>query len=82
MNDGNSGVSEELSFEQRLEELDKVVTDLESGELSLDDMLGRYEYGMKLVASCQQRLADAELQVTEIAAESSDTQDDMGEVPF
>lgn len=60
----------ERSFEASLEELEAVVEDLESGNLSLDDLISRYEMGMHLIASCQRRLAEAELHVTEIAAET------------
>ncbi|HEX2281643.1 MAG TPA: exodeoxyribonuclease VII small subunit [Thermomicrobiales bacterium] len=75
-------MSDELTFEQRLDELESVVSDLESGELSLEDMLSRYEYGMKLVTSCQQRLAEAELRVTEIAADSARDDEDLEQIPF
>lgn len=82
MNSAANEASEELTFEQRLDELENVVSELESGELSLEDMLSRYEYGMLLVTSCQQRLAEAELRVTEIAAGSAEDGDDMEQVPF
>ncbi len=62
----------ELTFEQRLDELDTLVSELESGDLSLDQMLARYEHGMALVASCQQQLAEAELRVTRIAADTGE----------
>lgn len=55
------------NFEQQLEQIEAIVADLESGSLSLDDMLSRYETGMQLIAACQQRLTEAELKVTEIA---------------
>lgn len=54
-------------FEQQLEQIEAIVAELEFGELSLDDMLNRYESGMQLIAVCQQRLVNAELKVTEIA---------------
>jgi exodeoxyribonuclease VII small subunit len=72
MSDTRTTTPEEPSFEQRLEELEAVVEDLESGELPLEAMLSRYEHGMELVTACQQRLAEAELRVTEIAAERDD----------
>ncbi len=59
------------SFEQQLEQIETIVADLESGNLSLDTMLVRYESGMKLIDACQQRLATAELKVTEIAEATS-----------
>ena len=82
MTDASESKHDDPSFEQRLNELETVVADLESGDLCLDDMLSRYEHGMKLIASCQQRLAEAELRVTEIAADSTDNDDDMQSIPF
>jgi exodeoxyribonuclease VII small subunit len=62
----------DLTFEQRLDELETLVGELESGDLSLDEMLARYEHGMALVATCQRQLADAELRVTRIAADTGE----------
>jgi exodeoxyribonuclease VII small subunit len=67
---------EHVTFEQRLEELEKLVEELERGDLCLEDMLKRYEHGMALVAFCQQRLERAELRITEIAAQSADQPSD------
>ena len=39
---------EEITFEQQLEDLEAVLDELDSGALSLDDMLSRYERGMQL----------------------------------
>jgi exodeoxyribonuclease VII small subunit len=85
MSGNSTDVSDDLTFEQRLDELETVVADLESGDLSLEEMLSRYEYGMALVTSCQQRLAEAELRVTEIAAQGAgadDGDEDDENVPF
>lgn len=60
------------TFEASLETLERLVNELETGDLSLDDLIGRYEEGMQLIAACRKRLAEAELRVTEIAAETED----------
>lgn len=62
----------EPTFEERLEELETLVEELESGDLCLEDMLKRYQQGMSLIAACQDRLNNAELRITEIAADSGD----------
>lgn len=64
--------SGQMTFEQRLEELEELVEELEEGDLCLEDMLERYEHGMGLIAFCQQRLERAELRITEIAALPAD----------
>ncbi len=69
----------DLTFEQRLDELETLVGELESGDLSLDEMLARYEHGMSLVASCQQQLANAELRVTRIAADTGEIDSPAGQ---
>ena len=71
----NQQNTDEKSFEEHLEALETIVDELETGELSLEDMLRRYEDGMNLIATCQHRLEAAELRVTEIAAETNATQD-------
>ena len=43
-----------------MERLEKIVEEMESGKMLLDDLLVRYEEGMKLVKVCQERLAKAE----------------------
>jgi len=51
------------SFEESLKELEKIVAELESGELGLSDALARYEEGVKHLKGCQQLLATAERKI-------------------
>jgi exodeoxyribonuclease VII small subunit len=53
----------EKKFETALEELEGVVEQLESGELSLEEALAAFEKGVGLVKYCNQKLADAERKV-------------------
>lgn len=50
-------------FENSLDELEKLVTHLEDGNLSLDDSLKSFERGVALFRSCQTALEHAELRV-------------------
>ncbi len=50
-------------FEDALEELEKVVERLESGELSLDDSLAAFEDGVRLVKFCNQKLSEVEKKI-------------------
>jgi exodeoxyribonuclease VII small subunit len=52
-----------LSFETAMERLEKIVEEMESGKMLLEDLLVRYEEGMKLVKVCQDRLAHAEQKI-------------------
>jgi exodeoxyribonuclease VII small subunit len=53
----------ELNFESAMDRLEKIVEQMESGKLPLEDLIVRYEEGMKLVKTCQERLANAEQKI-------------------
>lgn len=53
----------EPSFEQALERLEGIVHELESGQLSLEESIARYEEGMKLSRRLTQTLAEAEKRI-------------------
>jgi exodeoxyribonuclease VII small subunit len=55
---------EELSFEQALAELDRIVRDLEDGGTGLEESLARYEQGVGLLKHCYGKLRDAEQRVS------------------
>ena len=50
----------EISFEAAMERLEKIVEEMESSKLPLEELLVRYEEGIRLVGVCSQRLASAE----------------------
>lgn len=52
-----------VDFEQSLEDLQKLVERLESGELSLEDSLTAFEQGVALTRDCQHALSQAEQKV-------------------
>ena len=51
------------SFESCLDELERVVKELESGDLQLEKSLELFEKGMALSESCRKQLEDAETRV-------------------
>src|SRR5216684_3902989 len=53
----------ELNFEGAMNRLEAVVEEMESGKLLLEELIVRYEEGMKLVKVCQERLANAEQRI-------------------
>ena len=57
----------QLSFEKAMERLETIVGEMESGKMLLEELLLRYEEGMKLVKSCQERLTQAEQKIEIIA---------------
>ena len=56
----------EMSFEQAMSELEAVVSQLESGEVPLEDSIRLYERGAALKEHCQKKLAEAEEKVAKI----------------
>ena len=53
----------ELSFESAVAALEKVVRELEEGQIGLSDALTRYERGVKLLGQCQTILERAERRI-------------------
>ncbi len=56
-------MTEQKKFETALEELEKVVEQLESGDLSLEDSLAAFETGVGLIKYCNEKLTEVEKQV-------------------
>lgn len=56
-------MSKKDNFEKNLEELDQIVSKLESGELTLTEALKSFEDGIKLFNSCHETLKHVEDQV-------------------
>ena len=54
---------EEMSFEDAMSELEKVVSDLERGDVPLEQSIALYERGAQLKQRCQTKLKEAEEKV-------------------
>ncbi|MCW7539147.1 exodeoxyribonuclease VII small subunit [Aquabacterium sp. A7-Y] len=55
--------AEPASYEDALAELERLVSELESGQLPLDRLLQSYQRGAQLLAYCRGRLETVEQQV-------------------
>ena len=66
-------MEEEIKFEKALDQLEKIVTDLESGDLALDEALKRYEEGVKLSRACTKKLSEAEKKIETLTRALNDT---------
>ncbi len=53
----------EAKFEEALKKLEKIVEDLESGDLSLDEALKKYQEGIELSRLCSARLDSAKKKI-------------------
>ncbi len=57
----------ELKFEEGLKKLEELVTQLDDGNLSLEDSISYYEIGIKLKSHCEKLLKTAELKVLKVS---------------
>ncbi len=57
---------DELTFEQALEALERIVRDLEDGQTGLEESLQRYETGVNLLKRCYAHLNQAEQRILQL----------------
>ena len=65
-----------MTFQEAMNELDGIVTSLESNTLELEESLKRYERGVALLASLQSRLTQARQQVDVLMGKLEQTPED------
>lgn len=53
----------EIKFEDALKRLEKIVEELEKGDLSLDEALKKYQEGLELSRQCSERLESAKKKI-------------------
>jgi exodeoxyribonuclease VII small subunit len=63
MAENQDGIKPAETFEKSLDELEKVVRELEGGDLTLDRSLELFERGMVLSDACRKQLEEAETRV-------------------
>ena len=65
-------MNKEEKFEDKLNELEKMVEELEKGEVDLDDAIDKYTKAMKLAKECSLKLKNAEENVNKILTENGE----------
>ena len=70
-----SSKEKELSFEDKIRELEEIVKELENGEVNLDDAIEKYTKAMKLAKECSDRLNAATEKVNKILKENGELVD-------
>lgn len=66
---------ETKTFEEKLSELEKMVNELEKGDVNLDDAIEKYTKAMTLAKECSDKLKEAEENVNKILTESGKEED-------
>ncbi len=59
----SSDLSNELNYEQAVAELEKLIQEMESGKMPLEENLASYKRGIELIKLCQKLLDQVEQQV-------------------
>ena len=54
----------EENFETKMQALEQIVSDLEKGELNLDESVKKFEEGMKISKECSKMLEKTEKRIT------------------
>lgn len=60
----------QLSFEEKMDQLEKLVKELERGDLSLDKSVKLYQEGISLAKACHEELSNAEKAIVSLKEES------------
>ncbi len=66
---------EKKKFEDKINELDTIINELENGEIDLDDAINKYTKAMKLIKECDTELKNIEEQVNKIVSENNEIED-------
>lgn len=65
----------ETKFEEKITELEKIINELENGEIDLDESINKYIAAMKLVKECDEKLKSIEEQVNKMVLENGEVKD-------
>lgn len=66
----------EKSFEENIENLESIVTELEKGNLNLDESMKKFEEGMKISRDCTKILEEAEKKITILLEKDGETEEE------
>jgi len=64
-----AATADDLTLEEAMARLEKLVDAMESGDLPLDRLVAQYEEGMRLIQACEGKLGAAELRIEELSGE-------------
>lgn len=68
-------MKEEQTFENALDSLEKIVKELENGNIDLDNAIKKYTEAMELSKFCSEKLKDATDKVNKILTENGELKD-------
>ena len=68
-------MSKNTDFEKAIEELEKIVSQLESGEVSLDESIKLFERGMELTGICRKTQDTARQKIVTLTEAEEEAED-------
>lgn len=63
------------NFEDNMQSLEKIVTELEKGDLNLEDSISKFEEGIKLSKECNKILEESEKKITILLEEDGNLEE-------
>ena len=64
-----------MKFEDKVKELETIISELESGNTNLEDSIDKYTKAMKLAKECDEELKNVEEKISKIVLENGTTED-------
>lgn len=64
------------SFEEQMENLEKIVAELENGNLNLDESVNKFEEGIRISKECNKILEEAEKKITILVNENGEMKEE------
>ena len=68
-------MAKEVKFEEKLQNLEEIVKELEQGTVDLDDAINKYTEAMKIAKECSEKLDNATKAVNKILNENKELED-------
>ena len=62
----SQNVNSSKDFESAMNELEKIVSNMESGNADLEALVQNYQVGIELLSNCRSKLSNAEINIKEI----------------
>ena len=70
--------TKEKSFEEKLNKLEEIVSELEQGNIDLDDAINKYTEAMKIAKECSTKLDNATKAINKILKENGELEEFKG----
>lgn len=68
-------MGKEITFEEKIKQLEKIVVELENGDVGLDDAIDKYTKAMNLAKECSDKLNEVSEKVNKIMLENGQIED-------